>query len=129
MNRPRKLLVLPCLYSGQMALSRRRELDVPREVAAALGRSAVEAARDGSYSTRDGRRVVWQEAVQAARATKVSISPEATLPNESDDTFAQTTVRVVNETTRGATRRFAEQVRRLLGLNFANGVAPGGGSR
>jgi hypothetical protein len=36
------LHILPCLDSEQMAASRRQELDIPRDVAAALGRSAVE---------------------------------------------------------------------------------------
>jgi len=73
------LYALPCLDSDQMAASRRQELDIPRDVAAALGRSAVKAARDGFYVTRDGQEVVWREAVKAASAAKVSIAPDAAL--------------------------------------------------
>jgi hypothetical protein len=46
------LRVLPCLDSEEMAASRRQELNIPREVAAALGQSAVDAARDGRYVTK-----------------------------------------------------------------------------
>jgi hypothetical protein len=49
------LQILPCLDSVQMAASRRQELDIPRHVAAALGRSAVAAIRNGCYVTGDGR--------------------------------------------------------------------------
>jgi len=38
------LKILACLDSVTMAAARRQELDVPRNIAAALGRSAVEAA-------------------------------------------------------------------------------------
>ena len=62
-----------------MAASRQQELDNPRDVAAALGRSAVEAARQGTYVTETGRRVDWRDAVQAACAEKVSIAPHAML--------------------------------------------------
>jgi hypothetical protein len=44
----RKLNVLPCLDSEVMAASRRRELNMPANLASSLGRSAVEAARQGS---------------------------------------------------------------------------------
>ena len=40
------LRILPCLDSEQMAGSRCQELNIPRDVAAALGQSAVEVARD-----------------------------------------------------------------------------------
>jgi hypothetical protein len=74
------LVILPCLDSEQMAASRKAQLDIPRNEAAALGRSAAKAAHDGFYLTRDGRRVVWRDAVQAARAAKRSISPDEKLP-------------------------------------------------
>jgi hypothetical protein len=45
------LHILPSLDSEQMAAARRQELNIPREAAAALGRSAVEAARAGRYVT------------------------------------------------------------------------------
>src|SRR5262245_48996725 len=97
-----KLHILPCLDSEQMAASRRQELNIPRDVAAALGWSAVEAARQGLYVTKAGQTVVWRDAVQAACAAKLSIDPDATLPSTEPITFAETRVQVTNETTLGA---------------------------
>jgi uncharacterized protein (TIGR02452 family) len=122
-----KLHFLPCLDSTEMATSRRKELDVPRDVAAELGRSAVEAARRGHYVTEAGRRVDWRDAVAAACAAKVSIAPHATLPPQERALFPETRVQVSNETTLGASFRLVERGLRPLALNFANGVHPGGG--
>ena len=121
------LVYLPCLDSAEMAASRKAELDIPRNTAAALGRSAVKAARDGFYITRDGQKVVWRSAVLAARAAKRSIPPDAKLPVTTSVTFAVTRIQVTNETTLGAARRLVEHGLRPLALNFANGVVPGGG--
>ena len=63
-----ELTLRPCLDSEKEAALRRRELDVSRPDAAALGRSAVEAIRAGLYRTRAGLEVAWGGAVQAARA-------------------------------------------------------------
>jgi uncharacterized protein (TIGR02452 family) len=122
-----KLLILPCLDSALMAVSRRQELDIPREVAAALGRSAVDAARQGYYVIEDGRRVDWRDAVEAACAAKVSIAPHAALPRQERVAFPETRLQVCNETTLGAALRFVESGLRPLALNFANGIQPGGG--
>jgi uncharacterized protein (TIGR02452 family) len=122
-----KLHLLPCLDSEQMASSRRQELNIPRDVAAALGQSAVEAARKGIYFTKSGQAVVWRDAVQAACAAKVSIDPDVTLPNSERIAFNETRVQVTNETTLGASLRFVERGLRPLSLNFANGIHPGGG--
>ncbi len=121
------LRVLPCLDSEEMAAARRQELNIPREVAASLGRSALEAAQAGFYLNRTGQKVVWLEAVQAARAAKQSIPPEARLPSNAQAAFAETTVQVTNETTLGASRRLVPRGLRPLALNFANGIHPGGG--
>jgi uncharacterized protein (TIGR02452 family) len=122
-----QLHLLPCLDSEAMAASRRRELHIPREVAAALGRSAVEAAREGLYVTEAGQAVVWRDAVYAACAAKRSIPPDATLPRNEQYTFTETRVQVTNETMLGASRRLVDQGLRPLALNFANGISPGGG--
>jgi len=100
---------------------------MPRDVAAALGRSAVEAAREGFYVTEDGHEVHWHEAVEAACDAKLSIPPDATLPSNKQIVFDETTVQVTNETTLGAAFRLVERGLRPLALNFANGVHPGGG--
>ncbi len=122
-----KLHILPCLDSEQMASSRQQELKIPRDVATALGQSAVEAARKGIYITRVGQEVVWRDAVQAACAARLSIDPDATLPGSERIAFTETRVQVTNETTLGASLRLVEQGLRPLALNFANGIHPGGG--
>jgi uncharacterized protein (TIGR02452 family) len=121
------LKILSCLDSEELAASRRRELDIPRNVAAALGRSAVEAAANGYYVCGSGAKVDWSRYVQAACSAKVSIPPDASLPSHEPITFPQTRVQCANETTLGASRRLIENGLKPLALNFANGVHPGGG--
>jgi uncharacterized protein (TIGR02452 family) len=118
---------LPCLDSAAMAASRQQELDIPRDVAAALGRSAVEAAHQGTYVTEAGRRVDWRDAVQAACTAKVSIAPHAMLARPEQFVFAETRLQVSNETTLGGALRLVESGLKPLSLNFANGVYRGGG--
>ena len=60
------LKTLLCLDSADIAASRRRELDVPKSVAAALGKSALEAASTGYYVHGASERVDWRRGVQAA---------------------------------------------------------------
>lgn len=121
------LRVLGSLDSDDMAASRCAELGLPRERAAALGVSAVEAAETGRYDAGDGRVVDWSGEVAAALAAKVSIPPSAALPESGVGVVAETRVQVTNETTLGAARRLVEGGGRPLALNFANGVYPGGG--
>lgn len=122
-----QLHVLPCLDSEQMASARRQELDIPINIAATLGRSAVESVREGHYVTETGRKVDWHDAVQAACAAKRSIAPDTPLPHTERAAFTETRVQVTNETTLGASRRLVEHGLRPLALNFANGIHPGGG--
>ena len=119
--------ILPCIDSVEMAASRRQELDIPRNVAAELGRSAVEAAVEGQYVYGDGRKVDWSRYVQAACSSKVSIPPGAFLPSYECIPFPETRIQVSNETTLGASKRLVENGLWPLALNFANGVHPGGG--
>ena len=122
------MTVLPCLDCDALAAERRRELAQPHDVAAALGRSAVEAAEQGFYQRGGGGTVRWQREVQAAIAAKLSIPPDAPLaPVSARAAAADTRVQVANETTLGAARRLADAGNRPLALNFANGVQPGGG--
>jgi uncharacterized protein (TIGR02452 family) len=102
-------------------------LNIPRDVAATLGRSAVQAARQGHYLTEAGRRVDWRNAVETACATKVSIAPHAELPRREHVAYPETRVQVSNETTLGAALRLVESGLKPLALNFANGITPGGG--
>jgi len=129
-NAPRKmtrLRILPCLDSELMASSRRQELDIPRANAAALGRSAVEAAWQGFYVTRTGEQINWQNLVEAACNLKLSIPPDAALPINDRKPFSESQIQVTNETTLQASKRLTGRGLRLLTLNFANGIHPGGG--
>ena len=121
------LTILPCLDSAEMAAARRQELDIPRRVAAALGRSAVEAAGNGYYLTKSGKKVDWSHYVEAARLAKRSIAPGAPLPAQERIPFAETRVQVSNDTTLAASLRLVDSGLRPLALNFANGIHPGGG--
>ena len=122
-----ELHILPCLDSAELAASRRHELDIPRSVAAALGRSAVEAAQVGLYITESHQEVQWHDAVQAACAAKISIDPDTHLTVQDQTPFQETLIQVTNETTLGAGARLSERGLRPLVLNFANGIRPGGG--
>jgi hypothetical protein len=98
------LKMLACLDSVEMAASRRQELDIPRDVAAALGRSAVEAAKRGHYVYGTDRRVDWSSDVQTACTAKVSVPPDAPLPAPASIRFTETRIQVANETTLAASR-------------------------
>lgn len=119
--------ILPSLDSIEMAEARRRELDIPRNIAAALGRSALEAAQNGYYLNSSGEKVDWAHLVNAACAAKRSIPPDAPLPDVQPPAFPATRVQVTNQTTLGASLRLVESGLRPLALNFANGIHPGGG--
>ena len=119
-----RIIILPCIDSPDIAASRRKELDIARSAAAALGRSAVEAARNGYYLNRAGEKVDWRLLVQGACAAKRSIAPEDRLPVAKLRSEPETRVQVANETTLQASRRLVEAGLRPLALNFANGVHP-----
>ena len=123
------LKILPCLDSMELAASRQRLQDIPRHVARELGKSAVEAAQDGYFVSQSGRKVDWSHQVQTAIAEKVSIPPEAPLPEVDSSPFSETIVQISNETTLSASRRLIDAGLKPLALNFANGVHPGGGFR
>jgi len=110
------LTFLPCLDADEMAAARRRELKISRSVAAALGRSAVEVAEAGAYTNGQGRTVDWSADVQAAVANKISLPPDAILPDVPDGGYPQTRVQVSNETTLGAARRLSNERFRPVAL-------------
>jgi len=122
-----KLALLPCLDSGEMSAACRQALEIPRQVAAALGASAVQAVNEGRYLDAVGKRVDWSHCVQSARTAKQSIRPDEVLPIPQRNPSRQTRVQVSNETTLCAALRLVERGLRPLALNFANGVQPGGG--
>jgi hypothetical protein len=97
------LMMLPCLDSPEMSEARRRELDISGKIAALLGRSAVEAANQGYYFNKAGKKVDWNLFVQAAYSAKQSISPDEPLRIQERIPFPETRAQVTNETTLGAT--------------------------
>lgn len=121
------LRILPCLDSDDMARARRQELDIPRDVAAELGNSAVAASMRGYYLFRGNERVNWNGLVQSALSQKVSIPPQAFLPTRQSRVFTETRIQVTNETTLAASQRLVEAGLNPLALNFANGINAGGG--
>ena len=121
------LRIIPCADSQEMAESRWTELNIPRDVAASLGRTAVEAADMGHYFDSHGNEVDWGQLVERGRSAKKSIAPEDLLPAREVTVHQLTQVQVRNETTLQAARRLINAGHRPLALNFANGVEPGGG--
>lgn len=122
-----QLILLPCLDSDELAAARQAELRISRRKAAQLGASAVAAVHAGYYVASAGLRVPLREAVQAARAAKQSIAPDAVLPAQARVPFPETRIQVSNETTLAASLRFVQHGLRPLALNFANGIEAGGG--
>ena len=110
-----------------MAESRRAELNIPRDTAAMLGRTAVEAWNLGYYVDSRGNKIDWSELVEHSRSVKESITPDDPLPVRDVTLHPSTQVQVSNETTLQAARRLVDDGHRPLALNFANGVHPGGG--
>ncbi|MDF1842500.1 MAG: TIGR02452 family protein [Rubripirellula sp.] len=128
MNVPAGVLrCLPCDDSDSRVNRLARELDLSPTAAEQLGRSAVAATDAGFYLDSAGTRVDWHQSVQHACAAKVSLPPEFSLPSHEELNFPETIVQVRNETTLVAARRFKQDGKNPLALNFANGVQPGGG--
>ncbi|TWT91673.1 TIGR02452 family protein [Neorhodopirellula pilleata] len=121
-----KLSFSETIDSDVMARENRRVLEIRYEIAESLGRSALEAIDAGEYLTDHGW-VNWSAAVKSAEAAKVSIPPDASLPQVDQQSLDHTLVSVVNRTTLATARAMVEEGHRPLALNFANGVEPGGG--
>jgi uncharacterized protein (TIGR02452 family) len=119
--------VQPILDSEDHAHRMRSDLHLPRELASHLGRSALAAIREGCYQASTGELVDWRADVAAAVAAKVSLSPSATLPSRTAPLFEATQVLVTNESTLAAAHDLVARQRRVLALNFADGIHPGGG--
>jgi len=124
---PARLEVRPCRDSPELAERCRKLSQIPREQAAALGQSALAVIAAGAYSNVAGQPVHWGAAVAAAVAAKRSLPAEAVLPQVGPVGFTVTQVQVVNESTLATARRLTATARRVLVLNFANGLHPGGG--
>mgnify|MGYP000868269526 FL=1 len=118
---------LPCLDSDEMAASRKLTSWIDRDLARSLGERAVVAAEDGFYFLEDGSKVAWRTQVERARASRISIAPEAPLPLHVVEPVEETVIQVANKTTLQAGRELVDAGHRPLALNFANGITPGGG--
>ncbi|WP_235033160.1 TIGR02452 family protein [Rubripirellula obstinata] len=101
-------------------------LEIRYEIAESLGRSALEAIDNGEYLSDHGL-VNWSAEIKAAEVAKVSIPPDASLPDHDRQLLDETLVTVVNQTTLAAASALIAGGLRPLALNFANGVEPGGG--
>lgn len=117
----------PCIDSQDLAISNKQLLNVPRDKAAYLGRSAVEASTRGWYLNTSGVSVALSQQVTHACLAKLSIAPETELPYIGKLLHLETQVQVCNETTLNASNRLSQDGFRPLALNFANGVQVGGG--
>lgn len=116
-----------CVDDDAMAEACRVALDIPRDIARQLGRSAVKACDDGYYDGPQGEKIDWRELVDQAIAEKVSIAPRDKLATNPRDIYRKTNVEIRNETTLMASKRLVEEGHRPITLNFANGIHPGGG--
>ena len=119
--------ILPTLDSPALASAHRAALDIPRNAAAALGRSAVALASAGNYRNAAGESVDIRETVATAIAAKISLPPDAPFPIGNSRNSAGPEIQVANLTTLQAARDMIARGHRPLALNFANGVTPGGG--
>jgi uncharacterized protein (TIGR02452 family) len=122
----RSLRLLACQDSPAEAEHCRRQLQQPHAVCAELGRSAVAVCEAGGYRVAR-HRVDIGASVAAAVGARRSIRPDDPLPEPAPRRWRQTDVQVVNTTTLSAARRLVDEGFRVLALNFANGVQPGGG--
>lgn len=118
---------LPCLDSDEMAAARKLTSWIDRDLARSLGERAVVAAEDGFYFLEDGSKVAWRTQVERARASRISIAPEAPLPLHVVEPVEETVIQVANKTTLQAGRELVDAGHRPLALNFANGITRAAG--
>lgn len=119
-----KITILPCLDSDKMAQKRQQELRLSRNSARELGESAVAISKQGWYSNSTDEKIALP--VRESISLKVSIPPEFPLPRN-ERRFEEMRIQVSNETTLQAAKRLLDGGLRVLALNFANGISPGGG--
>jgi len=101
-------------------------LQIPRELAQALGREMVEILKSGRYAAGSGKQVEVQRKVHEAVRRTVSYPPEKGLP-ASTQSRGPTLVEVRNETTLASVRYLISKGFKPAALNFASAIDPGGG--
>lgn len=114
---------LPAADSDLMAQTNRSNLDIDYGVAGRLAFETVRCCEAGAYTTPAGVR----DAISQARTAKLSIPSDVALPTAPTAPHTEMHIQVANETTTMAAQRLLQTCRRVLTLNFANGVTPGGG--
>ncbi|MGI9212379.1 MAG: TIGR02452 family protein [Methylococcaceae bacterium] len=120
-------LYQPCIDSEKIGLQRRKQLNIPDETALEIALETWESIQTGFYlSSTTEQRVDWQSAVEAARLNKISIAPDAPLPERPTRRFEQTLVQIANESSLMAAHRLYKQGQKPLVLSFADGEEPGG---
>lgn len=129
MTTPHPRLQVRVIDTPELAAARRLELSVDRGTARRWGLEAITYLGQGWYPDAQGRPVDWSAAVARAKQEKVSIPPDAALPQVDSPRHPGCLVEIANETSLHAARRMVEQGRRPLVLNLANGLHPGGGFR
>jgi len=108
-------------------LATRKLLDIPRDLAARLGREAVDVNRRGHYVSPSGRTVSIERALDRARATTVEYGPDHPWPPPPPSSNRTPAIEVGNETTLSAARRLLDDGFAPTALNFAAATTPGGG--
>lgn len=81
------LALLPSLDSDDRAERCPEVLAISRERAAGLGRTAVVAIETGSYPSAAGHAIDWRDAVARACGAKISLPPDAPLPESRSARF------------------------------------------
>ncbi len=121
------LKVIECNDSDEIANINRKILDIPRNIAYQLGISALEIIEKGYFQYNSETRVDMRDAIRSACEKKISIPPSEKLPERIFTYFEDTFIQINNETTLEASFRLVKDNLNPLALNFANGIAPGGG--
>jgi uncharacterized protein (TIGR02452 family) len=122
-----KVAVGLCADSAAMASENQRLLDISRGMAAQLGQEAVNIVNEGGYAAPSGDWVNLHPMVEKAIKAKVSLPPNAPLPTPNVSSVSCLNISVRNETTLKAARQMPEGGGRVLALNFASAIRPGGG--
>lgn len=110
-----------------MAGACKSALRIGHDKAIFLGVSAVEVSHRGYYFNESNAKVDWSAAVEKAQVSKVSLPPSMELPKPVLHPSLSTNIQVGNETTLKAAKRLSKTHSRVVALNFANGMLPGGG--
>ncbi len=101
-------------------------LEIPRELAKALGLEIVDILKSGRYVTSSGKHVNVEGKIREAVRKTVSYPPEKNLPATAPRQ-GPTLVEVRNETTLSSVVYLISKGFKPVALNFASATSPGGG--